>query len=311
MSAYPEVAMLDTLSRRQLLVITGKGGVGKSAVAAALGLLFRDLGRRTLLLEVDPRESLHNWLGVPPSGGDIVEVRRGLYLQHLEPRHEMDDLVREQLRIGPLVRRVLASPVYSHFADGAPGLKELAVLGHALRLVAGPRIKGAPNVDVVVLDAPASGHGVSLLTAPALASGVIRQGPFGRMAAHLADLVADHRRCGIVVVTLAEEMPAQEALELHETLVSRLGRPPDLLVVNGLYPHLPGDPAVTRGDRAPVRLWRTRRSVNDRELARLRAAWSGPVLELPLLPFDRGGELVAALRARLGEAAGGVPGARR
>ena len=301
----------SALAFKELLVVTGKGGVGKSAVTAALGLLLRDLGRRTLLLEVDPRESLHNWLEVPPSGGGIVEVRRGLYLQHLSPRHEMDDLVREHLRLGPLIRRVLASPVYGHFADGAPGLKELAVLGHANRLVRGPRVKGAPPVDIVVLDAPASGHGVSLLTAPALAASVIRQGPFGRMATHLTELVADERRCGIVVVTLAEEMPAQEALELQETLVARLGRPPDLLVVNGLYPPLTEGVAVAARDRAGVELWRTRRSVNERELARLRAAWTGPAIELPLLPFDRGGQLIAALRDHLDGAFGPGAGDRR
>jgi anion-transporting ArsA/GET3 family ATPase len=290
--------MLDALSGRELLVVTGKGGVGKSAAAAALGSLLVDLGRRVLLLEVDPRESLHHWLDVPPSGGEIVAVGRGLFLQHLEPRREMDDLVREHLRLGPLVRRVLASPVYSHFADGAPGLKELAVLGHALRLVGGPRIKGAPKLDTVVLDAPASGHGLSLLTAPALAAGVIRQGPFGRMAARLAQLVADEGRCGIVAVTLAEEMPTQEALELQDELVERVGRPADLLLVNELYPPLPAD---VRGVDPPawLELWRTRRSVNERELARLRGAWRGPVVELPLLPFDRGPALIAALREHL------------
>jgi anion-transporting ArsA/GET3 family ATPase len=301
--------VIDALSSRELLIVTGKGGVGKSAIAAALGLLLRDRGRRTLLLEVDPRESLHNWLAVPPSGGEVLAVSPGLYLQHLEPRHEMDDLVREHLRLGPLVRRVLASPVYSHFADGAPGLKELAVLGHAHRLVRGPRIKGAPGLDIVVLDAPASGHGVSLLTAPSLAASVIRQGPFGRMAGYLAELVADERRCGIVVVTLAEEMPVQEALELQESLVARLGRPADLLVVNGLYPPLPGAGA---GMPEPewFDLWRTRRAGNERELTRLRGGWPGPLIELPMLPFDRGGELVAALRDRLAAALAQAPGGR-
>jgi anion-transporting ArsA/GET3 family ATPase len=290
--------VLEELTRRELLVVTGKGGVGKSAVAAALGVLLADLRRRTVLLEVDPRESLHHWLEVAPSGGAVVPVRESLHLQHLTPREEMDDLVREHLRLAPIIRRVLASPVYSHFADGAPGLKELAVLGHALRLTAGPRIKGAPATDAVVLDAPASGHGLSLLTAPALALSVIRQGPFGRMAKRLSDLVADPRRCAIVVVTLAEEMPAQEAVELAASLEERVGRPADLLIVNGLYPPLPA--AVPNdGARPELVAWRARRRVNERELARLRGVWDGPAIELPLLPFDRGGELVAALARRL------------
>jgi hypothetical protein len=297
----PAMTMRPALSSRQLVMVTGKGGVGKSVVAAALGVLLAEAKRRTVLLEVDPRESLHQWLGVAPSGGAFVEVRRGLNLQHLAPRREMDDLVREHLRLAPLVKRVLASPVYSHFADGAPGLKELAVLGHALRLTAGPRIRGAPATDVVVLDAPASGHGLSLLTAPGLAAGVVRQGPFGRMATRLADLVGDERRCAIVVVTLAEEMPAQEAIELQETLIEKLGRPADLLIVNGLFPPLRAD-AATGVARPELVTWRARRAVNERELARLRERWRGPMVELPLLPFERGSDLVAELGRRLGDA---------
>jgi len=293
------------LASRELIVVTGKGGVGKTALSAALGLLLSDLGRRTLLLEVGPRETLHHWLGADPSGGEIATVRRGLHLRHLTPRREMDALVREHLRVGPLVRRVLASPVYAHFVDGAPGLKELAVLGHALRLVAGPRIRGAPQVDSVVLDAPATGHGVSLLAAPSLARSVVPHGPFGRLAGRLAALVGDASRCAIVVVTLAEEMPSHEALALQGSLRRQLGRSADLLVVNGLYPEVPeGGAAACLRDPA-LRHWPTRRAVNERELATLRERWDGDRIELPLLPLDRGPQLAAALRDLLAQVGGG------
>src|SRR5574338_1686588 len=119
--------------RRQLIVVTGKGGVGKTLVTALVGEVFADAGRRVLLVETDPRESLHQMLGVPPSGGEIVAGRPGLFLQNLQPRRVLEQLVRERLRVDMLVRRVLASPVFDHFAEGAPGLKELAVLWHAVR----------------------------------------------------------------------------------------------------------------------------------------------------------------------------------
>jgi len=283
---------LQPLIRRQLVVVTGKGGTGKTLVAATLGRAFAASGRRTLVVEVDPRENLHQMMGTPPSGGAIVAAEPRLWVQNLKPQQVLDQVVREQLRLELLTRRVLGSPVYQQFAAGAPGLKEMAILGHALRLLRGLGEPGTPEIETVVLDAPATGHGVTLLAAPALVSEVIANGPFAKMAGELAALIADAERCGVVVVTTAEEMPVEEALELRTALQQRVRRDPELLVVNGLYP--PAPPGSEAGNEL-VSLWRRRRRLNERELARLRESWPGPRLELPQLPLDRGPVLVAAL----------------
>jgi anion-transporting ArsA/GET3 family ATPase len=282
------------LASRQLLVVTGKGGVGKTALTACLGRGLARRGRRTLVFEVDPRENLHQMLGVPPSGGDITDAGGGLYLQNLKPREVVDAIVRERLKLEMVTRRILDSPVYQHFAEGAPGLKEVAILGHALRLIRGAGPRRGELFDTVVLDAPATGHGVTLLAAPRLLSEVIEKGPIGHMGQELAEFVADADRCGVVVVTAAEEMPVEEALELRQSLRERLSREPELLVVNGLYP-----PAPRQLDGAAdpwVDLWRRRRRLNEAELERLEAGWEGPRVELPQFPLDRGPELVEALR---------------
>jgi anion-transporting ArsA/GET3 family ATPase len=285
--------LLAQLAGRQLLVVTGKGGVGKTAVSAVLGRAFAERGKRVLVVEVDPRENLHQMLGVPPTGGDIVPAGPRLWVQNLKPRQVLDSVVRERLRIELLARRVLASPIYHHFADGAPGLTELAILGHALRLVRGIE-KHAPALDLVVLDAPATGHGVRLLASPLLVSDVIRNGPFADMARDLAEMVSDPARCGIVAVTLAEEMPVQEVLEMREALRGQMKKNPEALVINGLYPPAPASPPET--DTELAALWRRRRLLNERELAHLRAAWPGPRLELPQLAMDRGPALTATLQ---------------
>jgi anion-transporting ArsA/GET3 family ATPase len=271
------------------VVVTGKGGVGKTTVAAGIARLAHDCGRRVLLLETDPRESLHQLFEVRPSGGEVVWVEDGLGLQNLQARAVLDEVVREQLRVPQLVRRVLASPIYGHFVDGAPGLAELAVLGHAFRLLEGHAGRRAPKPDIVVLDAPATGHGVALLAAPGLVAEAVRTGPFARLAGDLARLVADPVRCGVVVVATAEGMPVQETAELLVQLGERVGRSPDLLVVNQLYPPFPSALAVAD---PLVELWRRRRSVNDREMARLAEVWPGPLVELELLPLPRGRALV-------------------
>lgn len=286
------------LAARKLLVVTGKGGVGKTTVTAVLGRLLAAPGRRVLVFEVDPRENLHQMLGISPSGGEITEAGGGLFLQNLKPRQVLDSVVRERLKLEALSRRVLESPVYQHFAEGAPGLREVGILGHALRLLRGIERRTRP-MDLVVLDAPATGHGVSLLTAPRLISEVIQKGPFGHMGQELAEFVADPEQVAVVVVTSAEEMPVDEALELRQNLLERFGREPELLVVNGLYPSFPGglDPAdgcAGTEDRG-LDLWRRRRRLNERELARLTDTWQGPRIELPKLPLDRGPELVDTL----------------
>ena len=286
------MSVLDQLAGRRLLIVTGKGGVGKTAVAATLGTMLARAGRRALVLEVDPRENAHQMLGVAPSGGEIVEVGERLYLQNLQPREVVDQLVRDRVRIELLVRRILASPLYHNFVEGAPGLDEAAILGHSLLLGEG-RSPGAPPLDVVVIDAPATGHGVSLLTAPTLVSEAIAAGPVAELTGKVAELVADPERSAVVVVTLAEEMPVTEALELRAELDSRLDRSPELLVVNQLLPA--GPPAPKPGEPGVTRLWRRRRRLQDREIERLTETWSGARWDLPLLPIDRGPELIAAL----------------
>ena len=160
------------------------------------------------------------------------------------------------------------------------------------------KVPGAPEIDVVVLDAPATGHGVSLLLAPLLVSDVIRQGPIAAMTAEVADLVADAERCGVIVVTLAEEMPVSESLELIGALQQKLGRRPEFVVANALYPPVPRE--QRRDSRDPLgSLWVDRRRLNDQELQRLRANWLGLIGEMPLLPLDRGPVLAEALAERL------------
>jgi len=290
------VTVLGRLEKLQLVVVTGKGGVGKSVVTAALGRLLAARGRKVLLFEVDPRENLHQLLDTQPSGGEIVNASPRLYLQHLEPRELIDDLVREKLKVKLLVNRVLASPVHRHFTEGAPGLKESAVFGRALRMIEGHGPPALRRPDVVILDAPATGHGVSWLTAPQLVADVVRSGPIGHMAELISAFLADRSRCGVVVVTTAEEMPVEESLELIDALDARFGREPEVVVANALYPAVDED---EESDDPATGLWRDRRAINVAELERLDAAWAGPLAEIPLLPMDPGPALVGAVARQI------------
>ncbi len=205
----------------------------------------------------------------------------------------------EKLKVGALVRKILSSPVHRHFTEGCPGLKETAVFGRALRMVEGHGPKKLRKPDVVILDAPASGHGIAWMAAPRLVAEVISSGPIGNLAEEITTFLEDPERFGIVVVTTAEEMPVQETIELLEAMEQRLDRRPELVVVNALYPPAPNP---RRSDDEATRLWARRRAVNEEELARLTSIWDGPLAEVALRPIDAGPTLVGVVGKQLAEA---------
>jgi anion-transporting ArsA/GET3 family ATPase len=281
---------LQALTRRALVLVTGKGGVGKSTVAAVLARFLARAGRRTLALEVDPRESLHRLLGTAPSGGERIRVEGRLELQNVHPVRLLEGMVLERVPLKGMADKLSRSPVFQTFIEGAPGLKELAVLRYVEELVGG-KSSGEP-VDTVVLDAPASGHGLAWLEAPGVVTDAVRTGPLGRLAGEIARFVGDPEACAVVALGSAEEMPVQELLELTAHMQERLGRRPAFAVVNGLYPPCP--PKLQRHPRAE--LWRRRRAVNEEQLARLAELLPGPRVELPLLPSEAPPALVHALQ---------------
>ncbi len=308
-------SLADRLASRQLIVVTGKGGVGKTTLTALLGQALAARGRRVLLLEADLRERLYQLLGTEPSGGRVLEAGARLWIQHLDPRTVVEDLVHQTVRVAAIARRVIRNPIFQHFAAGAPGLKEMATLGYAHRTVQGAY---RHHADIVVLDAPATGHGVSMLNAPLLLQDAVSGGELGAMAAELGAWIADPARAAVVVGTLAEEMPVQEAIELVALLRRPAGggamegsptatarrapgsREPAAVVVNRLYPPFPARLAHRRRALGPVReLWSRRRALNERDLGRLRAALTGPLVELPLLPLPQGPALLAGLAQAL------------
>ncbi len=283
----------ELLGTFRLLVVTGKGGTGKSVLSATLARRLAGPSRTVWLLEADPRESLHSLVGTAPSGGRAIDAGSHLILQNLSPAHVLDDVVRQKLRLGVLARRVLSSPVYRAFVEAAPGLWETAVLGRIERLLAGRDHGSLPPPNLVVLDAPATGHGLSLLTAPRLVAETLSAGPVAAVAQTISSLVKNPADTGVVVVSTAEEMPVSETLELIEGCRRELFRPPAALFLNRLLPA--GDPGSCDLPPTAARLWRERQKVEAREARRLETAWDGPLFRLPLLPEPPGPELVARL----------------
>ena len=228
--------LLDTLLGRRLLFLSGKGGVGKSVVGAALALLARDRGKRVLMVEIGSPLEAARYFGAPPSGTRETEVVPGLFTVNLDPAGVMEEYVRHVVKVAMLARRILESPIYHRFFAAAPGLKELMTLGKLLVLAeAHEGWSRRPQYDLIVVDAPATGHGLSLLKVPVAASEAVPVGPVGHQARRLLGLLRDKKKSGLVIVTTPEEMAVVEAVEFHRLATQEVGIQAQAVVLNACH----------------------------------------------------------------------------
>jgi anion-transporting ArsA/GET3 family ATPase len=292
--------MEDGLLDRALLYVTGKGGVGKTTVAAALGLAAAARGRRTIVCEVAEQDRVSRAFrreGVRREAE--VELAENLWAVSIDPSEALREWLGRQLG-GPALRLVTGSSAFQHFVAAAPGAKELITIAKVWELAQLERWDAHNRTyDLVIVDAPASGHGLAMLTAPRTFGEIARVGPIRRQAFKVRDMLADPRRTGYVAVALPEEMPVNETLELGGRLRDAVGVGLDAIVVNGLYPdrftgkeaeelraaaddHL--DPAALAAVRAAL-AEHGRARAQRAHLRRLKREADAPVTTLPYL-FD-------------------------
>jgi anion-transporting ArsA/GET3 family ATPase len=304
---------LPELLDRRLLVVTGKGGVGKSTVSAGLALLASRAGKRVLVCEVNAQERVAPMLGAPPSGPEMREVLPNLFTVNVAPRDAMREYGLMVLRFRSIYDAVFENRVVRFFLRAIPSLAELVMLGKILHEVRVEE-RGRPRWDLVVLDAPATGHAVQLLRTPAALLDTVPPGPLRRDAEWMHALLVDPRTTALSIVTLPEEMPVNEAIDLDAQVRGVLGMPRGALVVNAMPDtrFTPGERTRLAGleaDAPPLgpaaraaRVQAVRADQASRYLARAQAALDLPTLIVPLLArdaWDRGAvEAVAAELSR-------------
>ncbi len=226
------------LLNHKLLFVTGKGGVGKTSVASALGFLAARSGLRTLVCEVDAKGDLAQFFGIGPLKFDPTEVRENLSAMSMDTEASLNEYLRLNLklplltRIGPLAR------TFDFLANAAPGVKEILTVGKLTYEVR------EQHYDLVVVDAAATGHVVGQLASPVAINDLVKVGLVRNQTDWMIDILTDADTTGVVVVTAPEEMPVTETLEL----VERLGQETDIsiasVVVNRVLPEL-----FARGDQ--------------------------------------------------------------
>ncbi len=293
--------MPDLLHKR-LLFVTGKGGVGRTTVAAALGLLASRRGRRVIVAELAGQRRLARVLGErngrPLDAMLEAQLAPGLWSVSIDPRHALEEYLRLQAPVGPLADVLASSRMFGYFAAATPGLAELLTVGKLWELASRERrVEDAQRYDLVVVDAPATGQSIAMLQAPQTFAEIARVGPIGRQAETIGRTLADRRFTGIVAVAIPEESPVNETLELHRRLPAEAGLQLDRVIVNGVYPDRFSaddcqaiDAALAHAEAAEHDALRAalaehaRAALQAEQLARLRAGLGRcPLLTLPFL----------------------------
>jgi anion-transporting ArsA/GET3 family ATPase len=319
---------MEPLDKR-IVFLTGKGGVGKSTVAAALGLVATRRGKRTIICEVAQQERMSSVFHTEGVGYHETEIADDLYAFSIDPQRALEEYLQMQIRIKPVYDLMFKNRVFTYFAAATPGLRELVTIGKVWELAQlDRRVKRSDKYDLVIVDAPATGHGIGILRTPKTFGDIARVGPVKRQADAIYEFITNPDLTSICAVAWPEEMPVNETLDLRRSLSEELGLGLDQIFMNGLYPELFSDEeAATLRERLErdhgangggnlvlrgalrAALSEYRRATAQREqLERLRAESGEEVLELPFLfrpqiDMDAVGELADVIEAELGGSA--------
>lgn len=283
------------LTTERLVVVAGKGGVGRSTVAAALGVAAARRGLRTALVEVTGDHDTAARAPETDSAIGRAATRPGLEHVTVDRRAALRDYLRAEVPGGLPLSIVARNRMFELFVDAAPGLAELLTIGEVCNL-AQPRgrRRGGPRYDLVVLDGPASGHLLGLLTAPRTFASIARVGPVATQATAIDRMLCDRALLAVIGVTTPEQMAVTETLALRAGLERELNSGFAAVVVNKVFPkrfRAPDTAMLSSAGEDPAiqsALWfdaRTR--AQQRQLRRLRTGLAGtPSVTLPFLFTD-------------------------
>jgi hypothetical protein len=292
------------LLNRRFVMVAGKGGVGRTTVAAALARAAQRAGKRVLLAQMESPDRLGRLLGTSvPVGPHIVELGDGMAAVNMTPKVALHEYGLMILRYETLYKALFENKAVRGFLGAIPGLDAYAMLGkawfHTTEMVG-----NRPRFDLTIVDGPASGHAVRVLTIPQAILDAVPKGPLSRDAAAMRAMFSDPARSAFLAVTLAEELPARETAVLVRDVNETLRMPLGPLVVNAVPSARLSDPALGRllaalpgsadgsnaaaralaSTLAGARLLRERRQDAEQVLIRLRRDPALPILELPRLP---------------------------
>ena len=228
--------LLDQLLGKRVLILTGKGGVGKSTNSAALALIAANRGQRVLVIEVDAKGNVPDFFDTRRVGFAYRRLHKGVWGLSMQPKDSMQEYLSLMLRVPGFSLRPLQG-FMEYTSNAIPGLKEILVTGK-IYYEEKAIDDGRPRWDLIVVDGAPTGHVVSQLGAARHLAELVRTGPIHDQSLRVADMLSDTRRTALVLVTIAEEMPVNETIDLARRLTDDTDIVPAALVVNQLQPEV-------------------------------------------------------------------------
>ena len=228
--------LIDELLDRRVLILTGKGGVGKSTTSAALALIAANRGKRVLVIEVDAKGNVPDFFDTHRVGFKYRRLHKNVWGLSMQPKDSMQEYLSLMLHVPGFSLKPMQGFI-EYTSNAIPGLKEILVTGKVYYEERATDA-GEPRWDLVVVDGAPTGHVVSQLGAARHLATLVKNGPIHDQAVRIADLLADQARTAVVLVTITEEMPVSETIDLAHRFAAETDIKPAALLVNQMQPEV-------------------------------------------------------------------------
>lgn len=223
------------LLKKRVLFITGKGGVGKTTISAILGITAKKMGKKVLICEINTKEKIAPLLGYEEVGSEITEVESNLFIVNINPKDALKEYGLMLLKSKILYNTIFENKFVKKFLDGLPGFSELITIGKIAFHEAEKDKNGNNKYDIIIIDAPSTGHGITFLKFPMTVLKVLKSGALFEEEKKINDLLKNKDKTAINIVTQPEELPINESKELYNIIKNELEMPIGCLFINNVF----------------------------------------------------------------------------
>lgn len=287
--------MKDTILNKRVVFVTGKGGAGKTTITAAMAIAAASHNKNVLIVETHENDALGSLFGQIGFTEKPSRLDSNIWGVRIDPKTVLEEYIQRYVTVPFVAYQIIQSRIFEHLAVAAPGLKEVMILSEIWRFEQkkNSNIK-TPLYDLIIVDSPATGHGLSLFRVPSTLISMFQTGPIAVQTRWVEDMLKDSTRSCLVLVALPEELPVNEALEFERKAENDLNMGVAAIIVNMIYPEIfsPNEVAAIErmdnsepGKKQPAieaaRRQIVRRKVQQSHIHRLITEGEHPVFQLP------------------------------